>query len=209
MVGWGAKGRGLNIVHRKKNLFTEITSLNITHYYILNNRVFCETLWWNDWCRWKYWDMLKSLALFCRRGSSNRWRLEHLVLLARFVQGVWKVEQDDFLPGVHHIGRNFSVHSNRSAPPLLTTQCSLSSNGWVSLSIMHSTFGRSYYIPGDAILYGTMTNHQVTLSSSKLEKWSKQGVEWRTSHPDLWPRNSFRRLHPSPKLRRTCETNGI
>ena len=53
-----------------------------------------------------------------------------------------------------------------TSPP--TAQCSLSSNGWVSLSIMHSTFRRSYYIPGDAILYGTMTNHQVTLSSSKL-----------------------------------------
>jgi len=37
-----------------------------------------------------------------------------------------------FLPGIHHIGRNFSVHSNRS-----------------------------YYIPGDAILYGTMTNNKV------------------------------------------------
>ena len=53
-----------------------------------------------------------------RRGSTYRWRLEHLVLLARFVQGVLKVEQVDVLPGVHHIGRNFSVHSNRSTPPL-------------------------------------------------------------------------------------------
>ena len=101
------------------NLFTGMTSLNIAHHNILNVKVSCETLWWNDWCRWKYWDMLKSLALFCRRGSSNRWRLEHLVLLARFVQGVLKVEQVDVLPGVHHIGRNFSVHSNRSATPLL------------------------------------------------------------------------------------------
>jgi len=36
-----------------------------------------------------------------------------------------------FLPGIHHIGRNFILHSNRS-----------------------------YYIPGDAILYGTMTNNK-------------------------------------------------
>ena len=46
-----------------------------------------------------------------------------------------------FLPGVHDIGLNFRLHANR-----------FHSN--VKLDFFH----RSYYIPGDAIVYGTMNN---------------------------------------------------
>ena len=46
-----------------------------------------------------------------------------------------------FLPGVHDIGLNFRLHANRFP------------------SHVQQIFARSYYIPGDAIVYGTMNNH--------------------------------------------------
>ena len=48
-----------------------------------------------------------------------------------------------FLPGIHDIGLNFRLHSNRFP---FATLC------------FKEIFDRSYYIPGDAIVYGTMNN---------------------------------------------------
>ena len=62
--------------------------------------------------------------------------------------GNWKTLL--FLPGVHNIGLNFRLHSNRFFFHLYVlrkggTRCK-------------EFFDRSYYIPGDAIVYGTMNN---------------------------------------------------
>ena len=50
-----------------------------------------------------------------------------------------------FLPGIHQIGLNFRLHSNRFPLAIF----------WRHWKMF---FNRSYYIPGDAIVFGTMNN---------------------------------------------------